>query len=318
MPQSSSTLVLQSRHVRHQVLWGPRASDGAAAGGQEAAGPGGLGTAAVYPAHGQSQVRPWDAEGGKQSWRGKKKIFSSLCNDWKLKDESLKAAIDEINQSFGLFLEFSPYSFFLSFFVVRQNPWCPQTHSQHLSPWQPVHPGQRAVEADQGRRRRQVTWPRPLPFRTPKIPFHCFSEASKSNENSSILIIWRLTCLSLPPQAARRHGDRRVSEHRLPALGHALPVHADGQPDHSGPAQRSAVSRRHGAAGRRHLHVRPACRPPRRHREYKRWERCHRKTCVLMRCVGEKVGWYNKDATVWRYSGLPLGGTAGSDGRGGW
>lgn len=239
----------------------------------------------------------------KVKWEKKRDFFALEMNGevkrWK--SWGCNWRILKMNQSFGLLVvRYEIVSFFflfLFFFVIRQNPWCAETHSQHLSPWQPVHPGQRAMEANQWRRYRQVMWPQPLRslpldlLRSDPIFFIddlCYWKIK-------YLAILKVKSISLGrralffalSQAARRHGDRRVREHRLPALGHALPVHADGQPDHPGPAQCAVVGCRHSAAGRRHLHVCPVRRPPHRHREYERWERAT-ETPPVCWCVAER------------------------------
>lgn len=68
-------------------------------------------------------------------------------------------------------------------------------------------------------------------------------------------------------QAACRHCDGCFCEYRLLAVGDAPALHAGGQPDHQGSAQRSSVLHHDHAARPRHLCLRPESGPPHWHRE---------------------------------------------------
>lgn len=165
-----------------------------------------------------------------------------------------------------------PYHFFFQTF--HQNPWLSETHPQHLSPWQPVHSGQRALEKDKGRRRRQVFRPRPVQ-RRPHL----------------LVVLVTVSQISVAQlQAARGHGDGCVCEHRLLAVGDAASVHAHRQPDHQGSAQLPSNCPGYNVAGQRQLCVHPGCRPPRWHGEYEPT----RHLCVDPR-------WYRKSATAPQY-----------------
>lgn len=104
-----------------------------------------------------------------------------------------------------------------------------------------------------------------------------------------LVTFWRVPVARL--QAARGHGDGRVCERGLPALGDAASVHARCQPDHQGSAQLPSNRPHDNAAGQRQLCVHPGCWPPRWHGEY-----APPPASTLHLCVDPR--WYNRSATV--------------------